>query len=234
LLFAIYIADLIDTRTAMTKHLKNVLATTIVISEPTDDSQPQREFERLILDLAAGSEQAAWRIAEIYTPHILRVVRSSLPDVVRRRMDSIDFAQIIWASILQRRSYLSAVKSPDHLIALLSTIARRKVTDAFRHNTYQVRDVRRESKLDTGDLEYQAARGGSEKHSIRDRNLTPSQVVGLHEKWTRVVNSLSQRDRTIVRLRIQGCKFPEIAEKVGVCESTAKRVMDRVLEQLKS
>lgn len=218
----------------MTKRSNNVPATAIVIADSIEDSQPQREFERLIHELAAGSEQAAWRIAEIYTPHILRVVRASLPGVVRRRMDSIDFAQIIWASILQRRSYLSAVKSPEHLIALLSTIARRKVTDAFRHNTYQVRDVRRESKLDTSDLEYQAARGGNEEHSIRDRNLTPSQVVGLREKWIRVVNSLSQRDRIIVRLRIQGSKFSEIAETVGVCESTAKRVMDRVLEQLNS
>jgi len=69
---------------------------------------------------------------------------------------------------------------------------------------------------------------------MRDRNLTPSQMVGLQEKWSRVVTALSARDREIVKLRIQGRHFPAIAEKVGVCESTAKRVMDRVLEQLKS
>ena len=217
----------------MTKQLTDVLAVAMATSEPAKALQPHREFESLILQLANGSEEAAWRIADVYTPHILRVVRAALPSAVRRRMDSIDFAQIVWASILQRRSYLSTVKSPEHLIALLSTVARRKVTDAFRHNTYQVRDVRRESKLDTGDLEYQASRGGGES-GMRDRNLTPSQMVGLQEKWSRVVTALSARDREIVKLRIQGRHFPAIAEKVGVCESTAKRVMDRVLEQLKS
>lgn len=194
----------------------------------------EREFDRLIRELAAGSEEAAWKLAEVYTPHILRVVRSALPSVVRRRMDSIDFAQIVWASILQRRSYLMNVASPEHLIALLSTIARRKVTDAFRHNTYQVRDIRRESKFDTADLEYKAARGGTEKLDLNDQSPTPSQLIGLKERWASVINALSPRDQMIVRLRIQGLKFSDIAARADVCESTAKRVMDRVFEDLQS
>jgi len=141
----------------MTKQLTDVLAVAMATSEPAKALQPHREFESLILQLANGSEEAAWRIADVYTPHILRVVRAALPSAVRRRMDSIDFAQIVWASILQRRSYLSTVKSPEHLIALLSTVARRKVTDAFRHNTYQVRDVRRESKLAISNIKLPAA-----------------------------------------------------------------------------
>ena len=219
---------------AKTSHSADSLAIDASTAKQNQALSSKWEFERLIRELAVGSEEAAWKLAEVYTPHILRVVRSALPNVIRRRMDSIDFAQIVWASILQRRSYLTNIESPERLIALLSTIARRKVTDAFRHNTYQVRDVRRESTFDMADLEYRAARGGIEKHDLTDQDPTPSQLVGLKERWAGVIGALSPRDRMIVRLRIQGLKFSDIAERADVCESTAKRVMDRVFEELQS
>ena len=115
-------------------------------SSMSEVSVPVGEFEQLMADLASGSEDAAWRITEVYTPHILRAVRASLPRAIRPKLDSQDFAQIVWASLLLKRSYLAHVKTPQQLICLLATVAHNKVVDAFRHYmTYQARDLRRES-----------------------------------------------------------------------------------------
>jgi RNA polymerase sigma factor (sigma-70 family) len=219
-------------RKATDKPASLIATVSITTCDDTLDSQP--EFEKLMAQLAAGSEEAAWKVATQYTPHILRAVRASLPNALRPKLDSVDFAQIVWASMLQRRSYLAGAPTPQHLIALLATVARRKVTDAIRRNTYQVRDIRREQSLDAADETASRRKQGNAAPAVYDPLPSPSQLVGLREKWTALVDNLDSRDRKILHLRFLGKTYPEIAEQLEVSEWVVRRVVERIIQQLRS
>jgi RNA polymerase sigma factor (sigma-70 family) len=195
----------------------------------------REEFEQLMADLALGSEDAAWRIAEVYTPHILRAVRAALPAAIRPKLDSQDFAQIVWASLLLKRTYLAHVKSPEQLIRLLAAVAQHKVIDAYRHYTaYQARDLSRESPIE-GILHPQRANAATQyDRGVLDRDLSPSQMAGVREKWQALSASLSPRDRDILRLRIKDHTYTEIAQALGISSSTVRRVLDRIIDQLQA
>jgi RNA polymerase sigma factor (sigma-70 family) len=184
-------------------------------------------------DLAAGSEEAAWKIADTYTPHILRVVRSSLPTAIRPKLDSQDFAQIVWASLLLKRSYLSNVKSQEQLIALLASVARNKVVDAYRHYTScKNRDLKRESPLEAHIRPSGVGPRATSDPAMIDRGPSPSQIVGAREKWRAVKDELSPRDLEVLKRRLTGETYAQIAEATGVSNATVRRVMSRVIELL--
>jgi RNA polymerase sigma factor (sigma-70 family) len=215
----------------------NLTATIMISPTPgTMEATAHRaEFEQLMSELASGSEEAAWKIAELYTPHILRAVRSSLPSAIRPKLDSQDFAQIVWASVLLKRSYLSHVKSPEQLIGLLASVARHKVVDAYRHyTTYQARDLRRESPLEGHEHSERANAMIQCDGGLLDRNLSPSQMAGVHEKWRHLIEQLSERDQKILKLRMRGETYAGIAQMLGIHSATAKRVLDRIIEQLRT
>lgn len=186
-------------------------------------------------ELASGSEEAAWKIAEVYTPHILRVVRASLPAAIRPKLDSQDFAQIVWTSLLLKRSYLSRVKTSEQLIRLLATVAQHKVIDAFRHyTTYKARDLSREVPMEQAMRPRLAHATAQFDGGVLDRSPSPSQFAAVREKWQTLSDSLSARDRAILRWRYKGCTYAEIAEKLGVSCATVRRVLDRIIEQLQT
>lgn len=194
----------------------------------------QQQFETLMSQLATGSEEAAWQIAETYTPHILRAVRAKLPAAIRPKLDSQDFAQIVWASLLLKRSSLSRVKTPAQLVALLASVAHHKVIDAYRHyTTSRIRDLRRETPLgplvETTDQDPRIPAN----RAMLDRGPTPSQMAGVRERWQSVSDRLSQRDREILRLRMKGLSYIEVAEKTGTSNATVRRVLAHVIELLR-
>ena len=225
----------------------NITATIVVTPSTTAAGVTAQvsEFEQLMDDLASGSEEAAWRITETYTPHILRVVRRMLPNAIRSKLDSQDFAQIVWVSLLLKRTYLRHVKSPEQLIALLAKVAQHKVIDVFRHFTVvQTRDIRRETPLEdlvssqrTKASEHAGAglivRGVGER-ALMDRNLSPSQIAGAREKWQALIGALPPRDRAILKMRIQGKTYSDIADALSICSNTAKRVLDKIIEELRA
>jgi hypothetical protein len=47
-----------------------------------------------------------------------------------------------------------------------------------------------------------------------------------------MLSCASQRDRQIVELRMKGCSFGVISQKLDVAEMTARRVVERFVEQL--
>jgi RNA polymerase sigma factor (sigma-70 family) len=192
-------------------------------------------FEQLMAEFAAGSEEAAWQIAETYTPHILRVVRASIPSAIRPKLDSQDFAQIVWASLLVKRSYLSNVKSPEQLIALLASVAQHKVIDAYRHYTScKIRDLRRESPLEHHLRSSGEGPRAKSDPAMIDRGPSPSQIVGAREKWRAVKEELSPRDLEVLRRRLKGETYSQIADATGVSSATVRRVMSHVIELLQS
>ena len=51
--------------------------------------------------MRAGSQEAAWRLVEVYESHIRAVVRRRLTPAMRSLFDSDDFVQTVWASLIR-------------------------------------------------------------------------------------------------------------------------------------
>jgi RNA polymerase sigma factor (sigma-70 family) len=190
------------------------------------------EFDRLMAEVAAGSEDAVWQLAETYTPYIIRAVRSSLPRTLRAKLDSQDFAQSLWASLLLRRADLIRLQTPGQLIAYLAQATRNKVVDKTRHFHTQKNDIAREERLPDHLANVKHAPVRVERSALYARDLSPSTSANLRERWSQILSKLSDRDRKIFQLRLEGRTFDEISEKLEINQATARRAIQRLIEQL--
>ena len=187
-------------------------------------------FKLLITAMAEGSEEAAWQLTELYTPHIMRAVRSSLPKRIRPKIDSQDFVQSVWASILLKRGRLAQFQNPEQFIGYLAAMAKNKVVDKYRHYRTQKKDVYTEVRIPAiehnspGLTPRNAAEG-----TLPSRDPTPSQVAVAREGWRRLIDVSSDRDRQIVSMRIQGQTYAAIANRLKVNEKTVQRALNRML-----
>jgi len=187
------------------------------------------DFDRLMADVAAGSEEAVWQLAEIYTPYIIRAVRHSLSPKLRQKVDSMDFAQTLWASLLLKPANLMRLKTPDQLIRYLVAATRNKICEKAQHFKTQKCDIRREESLDRSAARNLPAAGYGK--ALHAHDPSPSTTASLRERWHCVLAKASERDRQILELRRQGYTFAEIGPTLRIDEKTARRAMHRLLEQ---
>jgi len=190
------------------------------------------EFDQLMADVVAGSEDAVWQLAETYTPYIIRAVRLSLSPRLRQKLDSQDFAQTLWASILLKRADLTRLKTPEQLIAYLARATKNKVIDKTRHFQTLKHDIDREESIDAQSPGIAGRRLGLRPAALYSRDPTPSTSASLRERWNEILSQASERDRQILRLRLEGCTFDAVSSKLQVNETTARRAIQRLIEQL--
>lgn len=179
------------------------------------------EFAELMERIHDGSQDAAWQLLEKYGPHVKRYVRRSLNQEMRSRFDSLDFAQVVWASFFREPDRFRQLESPAALLAYLASLARNKVVGTRRQMTTKKNDLNRE--IGFGELE--------EELDICSPNPdpTPSAVAVARERWHQIVDNQPESVRRIVELRFMGATFPEIAEQLNIHERTARRAIEQLL-----
>src|SRR5688572_1638729 len=188
------------------------------------------EFDRLMGEVASGSQEALCELTETYTPYIVRAVRLSLPNKLRHKVDSQDIAQILWASLLLGETDLGQWKTPENLIAFLARAAKNKVIDQTRRLNTQKYNVRREQSLDS--FSPNSADPRANVRPLYAGDPTPSKLVSVSERWERIVQSASERDKQILRMKLQGLNFDQISFEVRVSAMTARRAIERMVGQL--
>jgi RNA polymerase sigma factor (sigma-70 family) len=196
-------------------------------------SAPIAEFQKLMGEVASGSEDAIWQLAQTYTPYIVRAVRLSLSPRLRSKLDSQDVAQTLWASLLLRRNELDRLKTPEELIAYLARATKNKVIDAARHFGRQKCDISLEQSLN------QPVCGDADRPNQRitgprlvSREATPSTAASLRERFNLVLLNATERDRKILQLRLKGLGFEAIGLELKIDEKTARRAIYALIEQL--
>jgi RNA polymerase sigma factor (sigma-70 family) len=173
------------------------------------------EFVDLMCQVRNGSQVAAWRLLEIYGGHVLKVIRRSLNYQLRSKFDSQDFVQTVWKSFFRDRDRLIAMESPEQLIGYIRSVARNKVIDETRRRNTAKFNVAREECFD-------------DAISSQPR---PSEIAVVRETWDRLMESQSDEHRRVVEMRFQGYTFDEIAAELGINERTARRVINRLLQE---
>jgi RNA polymerase sigma factor (sigma-70 family) len=190
------------------------------------------EFDQLMSDVATGSEEAIWQLAETYTPYIIRAVRMSLSSRLRPKFDSQDIAQTLWASLLLKRADLTRLKTPEQLIAYLARATQNKVIDKARHFRTQKNDIGREERLQDHLSGSDNGARQSSAGALYSHDPTPSTAADLRERWNQTLSRASDRDRHILKLRLDGCTFDVISAKLQINQATARRAIQGLIEQL--
>jgi len=195
-----------------------------------DERQP--EFEQLLKELANGSEEAATRIVDLYSSNILRAVRRSLPRAIRPKIDSMDIFQSVWMSILAKRTRLAQLDTPQRFVAYLAGTARLKVLEKYRHYTQtQGFDVRREQRMsDPIDAKNAKAPVTLAKATLTDtKHPHGSAVAEAREAWQVLLSNCDERDHRVVKLRLKGQSFEDIAGQLNVSTRTVQRILQKLL-----
>jgi RNA polymerase sigma-70 factor (ECF subfamily) len=187
-------------------------------------------FDQLMAEVAAGSEDAIWRLAETYTPYIIRAVRSSLVPNLRRKLDSQDFAQALWASILLKPAALTRLKTPEALIAYLARAAKNRVIEETRRYSTLKYNVRREQSL-AESIDH-GPRSRQNPNALFAQDPTPSEFASLRERWNQILKTASDRDREILRMRFEGYTFDVISAKLRLDHKVLRRTIHRLIAKL--
>lgn len=194
------------------------------VTQPLSPEAIRQEFQSLIAEVRAGSQDAAWKLIELYGPHIQRAVRRQLHASMRSKFDSIDFVQAVWASFFTSRTKAAQFDTPEGLMRFLAAMARNKVVDEFRRRVCsQKYGGQHDSPLDekTDD-------GTHDQPHFRD---TPSQIAVARERWNRMFENQPEHYRKIILLRYHGDTYEQIAVKVGMHERSVRKVLDKLFEE---
>ncbi len=184
----------------------------------------QQRFRKLISELQAGSNEAAWELVRYYGPHMQAIVSRRLNPSLRRTFDTEDFVQAAWASLFRVMPRLKELDDPKQFMGLLATIACRRLTN----------EVRRRTPMDPEKLQ------GSGEHNGRPPSLadlqrgpeaTPSQIAIARERWEEIVGGLEPQHKEVIALRMRLMTYKEIAARTGLNERTARRIIERVTER---
>src|SRR5947209_4570355 len=102
-------------------------------------------FRDLIRRVREGDEGAAAELVRRYEPTIRRVARVRLvDDRLRRRFDSMDICQSVFASFFVRAALGQFdIDRPEQLLGLLVSMSRKKLIDRAREERAARRDYRR-------------------------------------------------------------------------------------------
>jgi RNA polymerase sigma factor (sigma-70 family) len=184
-------------------------------------SKVDADFQSLMLQVMAGSDEAAHKLFTGYAPYLLRAIRRRLGKQIRSKFDSADFAQDVWVSFFAEPRAKRVFATPNDLVAFLTRLAQNKVIDATRQRTQtQKHDVRREQSIDDSTR--------FDKETLTANQATPSQIVMTQEDWKEFLRKQPPVYRRMFILLREGKTQVEIAEELGVHPRTVSRVMSRL------
>jgi RNA polymerase sigma-70 factor (ECF subfamily) len=197
-----------------------------------EDRSEDHEGSALTIDLlreASQGSQAAW--TELYARHraVMRtLVQCRIPARLRSRMETEDVLQSAFISAFQKLESFQ-YQGEDSLEAWLKEIIRHKLLDRVRYHYAACRDPDREHHQ----------REASETGKIEDLEADESSPLALLEAAERQtgilmdLDKLSEADQVIVIMRhVDHLTYAEIAEELGLTETTARRRCSEALEHL--
>lgn len=170
-----------------------------------DQTAPNCEFSELLQKAAGGDQAAQAIICERYERQVRIVVRVLLGPKLRQHLDSADLMQSVHGCILNGlQNQQFEISNPEKLIALASTLARRKIARKWRTHRRQV----------------SASYGNADDSSIApripdtlqtDSVNDPQLVAEYNDVFRDIVQRLSEPERVMLEMRLEGFSTKEIA-----------------------
>lgn len=177
--------------------------------------------------LQAGDTRAASEVFARFAHRLVGLTRDRLALIVRPKEDPEDVVQSVFRSFFTRQAEGQFSFSDwNDLWNLLAMITLRKCGHRVEHYRAACRDVQREAappRLDSDSVS---------SWQFIARDPSPSEAAMLIETIQGLMEALSDRDRAILELSLQGEKVVHISERVGCTERTVERVLARIRQEL--
>lgn len=186
------------------------------MSETSDD------FARLLGRMRAGDEAALADLVERYAGVIRRTARGLLGPALRPHVDSVDIVQSIHRTLLigMRRQQFD-VSTPQQLVALATTLVRRKVARQWRR-------LRRRPIAHLGDNGL--ANIVAETRGPQD---DPARDVLANDAARELLAALDDTDRRLMELRLNGHSTAEAARLLGLDPAFLRLRLSRLRKRLR-
>jgi RNA polymerase sigma factor (sigma-70 family) len=180
------------------------------------------DFVAFLRRIRAGDDRAATELVRRFEPLIRREVRMRIgDDRLNRAFDSFDVSQSVLACFFSQAAAGDyELYQPDQLARLLLTMARNRLISRTRIERRLVRDVRRLT-ADPSVLEH-----------VTDGRPSPSQVVSRREELELLKASLTEEERQIFDLRVDGLSWNEVATRLGGSGPARRMQLSRGLERV--
>jgi len=186
--------------------------------------QQDTVFRQLLLKVRSGCEFSTSELVESMSGHLCRVIDRRLDYRLRRKYDVDDLEQMVWASFFRLRWRVTDFEDSRHLERYLVAMARNKVIQVIRSQLQTIkRDVRREWAAEEEHLGQVANQGTGQ---------TPSQIAIRNEYLQRWLSEENSRVVRIVKMRLAGTCYTEIAGSLGIHQRTVRRIMQRLVKRL--
>ncbi len=188
------------------------------MTEPTDD------FAALLAAGRRGDQQAALQLCQQYESKVRIVARVLLGPALRPYLDTVDLVQSVHRSLMMGlRQEKFDISSPDNLVALATTLVRRKVARRWRQ-------MRRQQRLDSGTC---GSTGLLEiVSSLASPDTDPARIAQFNDQVEKLCSQLDSTERRILDLRSKGYSTAEIAELLDLKPVTLRVRMTRLRERL--
>jgi RNA polymerase sigma-70 factor (ECF subfamily) len=178
-----------------------------------------KPLDLLVDRLNRGDLDAVEQLVRDYEPYLRVLVRHALPAPLRTRLDSCDVVQSVWVQVLRRlRQGAWQVTDRASLRMLLITVARRRLVSRYRHYAGSV------AREQSGDAELEAQPAADQPR--------PSELAQAGELWEQMLALCPAEHHELLRLRRQGLRLREIADRTGLHEGSVRRVLRQLARQL--
>jgi RNA polymerase sigma-70 factor (ECF subfamily) len=178
------------------------------------------EIDELLERLDRGDEAAAAEIFRAYEPYLRVVVRRQLPHRLRRRFDSADVVQSVWADVLEAfRRNDCRFTDAGHLRAYLVRAARNRFVDRYRQHW---RSVERECPISPP----------NGVPTLAAPQPRPSEVLHADDLWQKLLSISPPEHHELLRMKRDGFSVMDIAARTGLHPDSIHRILRQLARQL--
>jgi RNA polymerase sigma factor (sigma-70 family) len=165
-------------------------------------------FVELLNRASRGDREAQTIICQRYEKQVRIVARILLGPQLRAHLDSIDLMQSVHHSLLMGlKENRFDISSPEKLVALACTIARRKVARKWRMHRRQI-----SRGFVTGD----SISIAETLSLVTNPHSDPSAVAEYNEELVQVCERLKEIERRMLEMRLDGYTSGEISEALQI------------------
>lgn len=192
-------------------------------SEPTPAGEASGVSDvSLLRRFRSGEEDAATELYKKYAQRLIEMTQRNTGTDLRQRFDAEDVVQSVFRTFF-RRTFEGHYQVPpgEQLWQLLLTIALNKLRLMANHHRAQKRDV----GATVGSAEIPVDR-------LEGESQDETSLYVLQQAIEESLQDLTEANRQIVRMRIDGFKTQEIADRTDRSLRTVERVLRQYREHL--
>jgi RNA polymerase sigma factor (sigma-70 family) len=181
-------------------------------------------FSSLMRKVRLGDRKALAQLLQHYEREVHQAACHLLGRALRSSLDPADLVQSVHRTLIHGlRDNKFDVASPEKLVALAVTVARNKVFRAARRLECE--------KRCNAALAETAALDGT--WTGPDSSLDPAQKAEFNDMLERIYGQLSEADRRLVQLRVQGYSTADAARELGVSADVLRVRLSRLRQFLR-